>query len=304
MFCIPSDLIYGTHDLLMGDPGRNLFHPLKRSPEPCRCICFLCLAAPTVTLLLHLTYRNWNYSPGIHLVLPPLGRESLKSPSVVSQVLPSPPHTRHRSSFASEPRMLSQPTCFKKKKTWLQRSQNSNRLMIANQIQNIVISGGGSLLSIFLQPPPPTAVFVSIQHLRTALQAGSLYTSVPWATEIKHHTGFRLEINRQSCPGGARSPYQGFIPIKTCSMLCFCIRTGVMLLAQMLRRHAKRESNCTVRWKSKQTLKVSNQSYFSCVSENTHTQLHTHTVPKWFILMKTKHQLPAPFNKTSFLLCY
>lgn len=47
--------------------------------------------------------------------LPPLGRDSLKSPSVASQVLPSPPHTRHRSSLASELRMLSQPTCFKAK---------------------------------------------------------------------------------------------------------------------------------------------------------------------------------------------
>lgn len=44
--------------------------------------------------------------------LPPLGRESLKSPSIASQVLPSPPHTRQRSSLASEFRMLSQPTCF------------------------------------------------------------------------------------------------------------------------------------------------------------------------------------------------
>jgi len=44
--------------------------------------------------------------------IPPLGRDSLKSPSVASQVLPSPPHTRHRSSLASELRMLSQPTCF------------------------------------------------------------------------------------------------------------------------------------------------------------------------------------------------
>lgn len=44
--------------------------------------------------------------------LPPLGRDSLKSPSMASQVLPSPPQTRHRSSLASELRMLSQPTCF------------------------------------------------------------------------------------------------------------------------------------------------------------------------------------------------
>lgn len=49
---------------------------------------------------------------GVSCVLPPLGRDSLKSPSVASQVLPSPPHTRHRSSLASELRMLSQPTCF------------------------------------------------------------------------------------------------------------------------------------------------------------------------------------------------
>lgn len=49
--------------------------------------------------------------------LPPLGRESLKSPSMASQVLPSPPQTRQRSSFASEFRMLSQPTCFKINKT-------------------------------------------------------------------------------------------------------------------------------------------------------------------------------------------
>lgn len=49
--------------------------------------------------------------------LPPLGRDSLKSPSVASQVLPSPPHTRHRSSLASDPRMLSQPTCFWEEKT-------------------------------------------------------------------------------------------------------------------------------------------------------------------------------------------
>lgn len=45
-------------------------------------------------------------------VLPPRGRDSLKSPSDASQVLPSPPHTRHRSSLASELKMLSQPTCF------------------------------------------------------------------------------------------------------------------------------------------------------------------------------------------------
>lgn len=49
----------------------------------------------------------------IRKAVPPLGKDSLKSPSVASQVLPSPPHTRHRSSLASEPRMLSQPTCFK-----------------------------------------------------------------------------------------------------------------------------------------------------------------------------------------------
>lgn len=268
MFCIPSDLIYGTHDLLMGDPGRNLFHPLKRSPEPCRCICFLCLAAPTVTLLLHLTYRNWNYSPGIHFVLPPLGRESLKSPSVVSQVLPSPPHTRHRSSFASEPRMLSQPTCFKKKK---RLDFKDLRTATKHRHQRWWIT----VINIPTAPTPHRCLclYPTPANSTPSRQLIHLCTR---ATEIKHHTGFRLEINRQSCPGGARSPYQGFIPIKTCSMLCFCIRTGVMLLAQMLRRHAKRESNCTVRWKSKQTLKVSNQSYFSCVSENTHTATHTH----------------------------
>lgn len=48
----------------------------------------------------------------LYFFLPPLGRESLKSPSMASQVLPSPPQTRQRSSFASEFRMLSQPTCF------------------------------------------------------------------------------------------------------------------------------------------------------------------------------------------------
>lgn len=51
------------------------------------------------------------------LFLPPLGRELLKSPSMASQVLPSPPHTRQRSSLASEFRMLSQPTCFDINKT-------------------------------------------------------------------------------------------------------------------------------------------------------------------------------------------
>lgn len=53
---------------------------------------------------------------GVRCVLPPLGRVSLKSPSVASQVLPSPPHTRQRSSLASDPRMLSQPTCLRQ--TW------------------------------------------------------------------------------------------------------------------------------------------------------------------------------------------
>lgn len=45
---------------------------------------------------------------------PPLGSESLNRPSETSHVLPSPPHTRHLSSLASEPSMLSQPTCWKK----------------------------------------------------------------------------------------------------------------------------------------------------------------------------------------------
>lgn len=36
---------------------------------------------------------------------------------MASQVLPSPPHTRQRSSLASEFRMLSQPTCFDINKT-------------------------------------------------------------------------------------------------------------------------------------------------------------------------------------------
>lgn len=46
--------------------------------------------------------------------------------------------------------------------------------------QNIVISGGASPLSIFLQIPSPctTSVFVSFQHLPTAFQAVSLYNRV------------------------------------------------------------------------------------------------------------------------------
>lgn len=47
--------------------------------------------------------------------LPPSGRDWLKTPSMVSQELPSPPHTRHLSSFASEPSTRSQPTCWRKK---------------------------------------------------------------------------------------------------------------------------------------------------------------------------------------------
>lgn len=44
-------------------------------------------------------------------VLPPSGRELLKSPSTDTQLLPSPPQIRQRSSRTSEPRTLSQPTC-------------------------------------------------------------------------------------------------------------------------------------------------------------------------------------------------
>lgn len=43
--------------------------------------------------------------------LPPSGRDWLKTPSMVSQELPSPPHTRHLSSLESEPSTRSQPTC-------------------------------------------------------------------------------------------------------------------------------------------------------------------------------------------------
>lgn len=46
--------------------------------------------------------------------LPPSGKDWLKTPSTVSQELPSPPHTRHLSSFESEPRTRSQPTCWRK----------------------------------------------------------------------------------------------------------------------------------------------------------------------------------------------
>lgn len=43
--------------------------------------------------------------------VPPSGSELLNSPSTVTQLLPSPPQIRHRSSRTSEPRMRSQPTC-------------------------------------------------------------------------------------------------------------------------------------------------------------------------------------------------
>lgn len=38
----------------------------------------------------------------------------------------------------------------------------------------------------------------------------------------------------------------------------------------MLRGHAKQESNCTVRWKSKQTLEAGNQKVISAASQKTH----------------------------------
>lgn len=44
-------------------------------------------------------------------ILPAPGKAGLKTPSMVSQALPSPPHTRHLSSRRSEPRTRSQPTC-------------------------------------------------------------------------------------------------------------------------------------------------------------------------------------------------
>ena len=47
---------------------------------------------------------------------PPLGNESLKNPSMASHVLPSPPQTRHLSSLASDPKILSQPTCWKQRR--------------------------------------------------------------------------------------------------------------------------------------------------------------------------------------------
>lgn len=137
------------------------------------------LAAPMVTLLLHLSYRNRNYIPSIHFFLPPLGRESLKSPSVVSQVLPSPPHTRHRSSLASEPRMLSQPTCFKIKRKQELTSEISEQPQAhdwksaskhAPQRWRITV--------INILTDPPTSVFVSFQHLPTAFQADSLFNRV------------------------------------------------------------------------------------------------------------------------------
>lgn len=146
-----------------------------------------------------------------------------------------------------------------------------------NQCQNILVGRGGSLSSIPRNPPPTTSALVSFQHPRT-LQPSKQTACIkqPWAAEIKGHTVFRLEIKRRSPLARSTSTYRGLIPIKTRSMLCFPIRTRVILLAQMRRRHAKRESDCTVRWKSKQTLKESNQSYFSCVSENTHT--HTQMI--------------------------
>lgn len=66
----------------------------------------------------------WDVSPGAGKVeegwegdqavcsLPPSGRDWLKTPSMVSQELPSPPHTRHLSSLESEPSTRSQPTCW------------------------------------------------------------------------------------------------------------------------------------------------------------------------------------------------
>lgn len=53
--------------------------------------------------------------------LPPSGRDWLKTPSTVSQELPSPPHTRHLSSFESEPRTRSQPTCWRKEQQGISR---------------------------------------------------------------------------------------------------------------------------------------------------------------------------------------
>lgn len=62
-------------------------------------------------------------------------------------------------------------------------------------------------------------------------------------------------------------------------MLCFYIRIRVMLLAPGLHSHAKQESNWTVRWKSKQILKASNQKVISAASQKIHKnlQLHTHS---------------------------
>lgn len=89
-------------------PSLLLLLTLSGSEEPERCFVTETWGWTNISGLSFLKTS----SSGVWSVLPPRGRDSLKSPSVASQVLPSPPHTRHRSSLASELRMLSQPTCF------------------------------------------------------------------------------------------------------------------------------------------------------------------------------------------------
>lgn len=55
-----------------------------------------------------------------------------------------------------------------------------------------------------------------------------------------------------------------------------------MLWALTLHFPAKLESNCTVRWKSKQILKASNEKVISAASQKIHKNphLHRHTHPQ------------------------
>lgn len=83
--------------------------------------------------------------------LPPSGRDWLKTPSTVSQELPSPPHTRHLSSFASEPRTRSQPTCWKKE----QRGISEPGGALSSHTRAAVSQDQGTPWALFRSPPLP-----------------------------------------------------------------------------------------------------------------------------------------------------
>jgi len=88
------------HSLLSALPTVSLGHPSPSHESP---------GAGDATVAMERRTPGWVMLAACSL--PPSGSDWLKMPSMVSQELPSPPHTRHLSSLASEPRTRSQPTC-------------------------------------------------------------------------------------------------------------------------------------------------------------------------------------------------